>query len=191
MQPPEYEFQWDADKAAANLKKHGVSFDEAETVFTDTFARIVDDPDHSLEEHRSIIMGYSTKNRLLVVCYSLREPMRFRVTPALLRIAVQVSQRERQIGRSVLFMKKKNHDDEMREHYDFSKSWRNPYAGHVKLSHGGARPGSGRKPLSRKMERHTVTLPKQHIRFLRSLDRNLSRAIRRLVQAASSVNSKQ
>ena len=58
------EFEWDRRKAARNLKKHGVSFGEAITVFADPLARIFDDPDHSGVEQREIIVGYSTRPRL-------------------------------------------------------------------------------------------------------------------------------
>lgn len=67
------EFQWDATKAAENTKKHGVTFDEALTVFADPLARIFDDPDHSSDERREIIVGHSTRQRLLVVCFTERE----------------------------------------------------------------------------------------------------------------------
>jgi hypothetical protein len=66
------QFEWDASKAEANLKKHGVAFDEALTVFADPLARIFDDPDHSAEESREIIIGYSVKPRLLVVGFTER-----------------------------------------------------------------------------------------------------------------------
>ncbi len=62
-------FQWDPNKAAVNLRKHGVSFDEAVTVFKDPLALIFDDEDHSSEEHREIIIGVSMLNRLLLVCF--------------------------------------------------------------------------------------------------------------------------
>jgi hypothetical protein len=63
-------FAWDERKAAANLKKHGVSFDEARTVFSDEHARLIADPDNSDDEDRFIILGLSerTTTRLLVVC---------------------------------------------------------------------------------------------------------------------------
>ncbi|MDP2318000.1 MAG: BrnT family toxin [Acidobacteriota bacterium] len=67
-----YEFEWDDAKARANLKKHGVPFVEALTVFVDPLARIFDDPDHSETEVREIIVGYSTKPRLLVVGFTER-----------------------------------------------------------------------------------------------------------------------
>ena len=61
-------------KAETNLEKHGVSFDEAETVFDDPLFVIFADPDHSFEENRFIIMGESNQNRLLVVSYTERLP---------------------------------------------------------------------------------------------------------------------
>lgn len=67
------EFEWDAKKADANLKKHGVAFDEALTVFADTLARIFDDPDHSADEQREIIIGHSRESRLLVVGFTERD----------------------------------------------------------------------------------------------------------------------
>jgi len=64
---------WDEDKASSNFLKHGVSFDEARTVFADNFAIFVDDPDHSFDEERFIIIGSSLQNRLLFVVYTERE----------------------------------------------------------------------------------------------------------------------
>ena len=68
------QFEWNTEKAEANLKKHEVSFDEAETVFDDPLFVIFADPDHSFEENRFIIMGESNQNRLLVVSYTERPP---------------------------------------------------------------------------------------------------------------------
>ena len=64
------QFEWNTEKAKANLKNHKVSFDEAETVFDDPLFVIFADPDHSFEENRFIIMGESNQNRLLVVSYT-------------------------------------------------------------------------------------------------------------------------
>ena len=66
------EFEWDRNKAASNLSKHGVSFDEARTVFDDTFYIDFYDPDHSYDEQRYIIVGQSVQSRLLVVSYTER-----------------------------------------------------------------------------------------------------------------------
>ena len=66
------EFEWDAQKAAENLKNHGVGFEEAVTVFADPLANIFDDPDHSGEERRELIIGHSAEQRLLVVSFTDR-----------------------------------------------------------------------------------------------------------------------
>ena len=66
-------FEWDSDKNNANIKKHGVSFKEAVTAFTDGFARVIPDPDHSDIEDRFILLGMSTSLKLLVVCHCFRE----------------------------------------------------------------------------------------------------------------------
>ena len=62
-------FEWDGTKAESNFKKHGVSFDEAVTVFYDLLAATFADPDHSQEESRQITVGYSVRGRLLVVSH--------------------------------------------------------------------------------------------------------------------------
>ena len=67
-----FEFEWDPAKSDANLKKHGVAFSEALAVFGDPLARIFDDPDHSEDETREIIIGHSSSQRLLVVCFTER-----------------------------------------------------------------------------------------------------------------------
>ncbi len=69
----ELKFEWDADKAASNLRKHGVSFEEAATVFVDESAIIIPDPDHSVDEERFVLLGLSSNLRTLVVCHCLRE----------------------------------------------------------------------------------------------------------------------
>ena len=63
-------FSWDPKKAAANLKKHGVSFEEASTVFHDVLSVTGSDPDHSAEERRFVTFGNSSQGRLLVVAHS-------------------------------------------------------------------------------------------------------------------------
>ena len=65
-------FVWDAEKAASNQRAHGVTFEEAATVFADPLARIHDDPGHSHVERREIIVGHSTRGRLLLVCFTER-----------------------------------------------------------------------------------------------------------------------
>ena len=66
-------FAWDSAKAEENLGTHGVSFEEASTVFADEKARLKHDPDHSQEEDRFILLGFSAKLRLLIVCHAYRE----------------------------------------------------------------------------------------------------------------------
>lgn len=66
-------FQWDVAKAALNLKKHGVSFDEAKTVFYDEFAVQFFDEDHSGSEERFVLLGLSSRAKLLVVCHCERD----------------------------------------------------------------------------------------------------------------------
>ena len=67
-------FEWDENKNSINKKKHGVSFEEAKSVFYDENALVIDDPDHSdLNEERFIILGVSEKSKLLVVCHCFRE----------------------------------------------------------------------------------------------------------------------
>ena len=69
----ELNIEWDAQKAAANRKKHGVSFEEAATVFSDPNGRIIPDPDHSDQEDRFILLGMSWPLRVLVVCHCYRK----------------------------------------------------------------------------------------------------------------------
>ena len=64
------DFEWDLEKAAANKQKHGVSFEEAATVFGDALAITFADPDHSIEEERYLTFGNSRFDRLLVVCHA-------------------------------------------------------------------------------------------------------------------------
>ncbi len=66
------QFEWDRAKAQRNLRKHGVSFDEAVTVFYDSLAVTFDDPDHSVGEPRLITIGYSVRGSLLVVAHTER-----------------------------------------------------------------------------------------------------------------------
>jgi len=66
------EFEWDADKAKANLKKHDISFHEASTVFGDPLAITFNDPDHSIGEHRFLTFGHSRMSQLLVVIHAER-----------------------------------------------------------------------------------------------------------------------
>lgn len=66
-------FEWDENKEKSNLRKHKISFDEAESVFADSLSVTIPDPDHSIEESRFIDIGLSDKNRVLVIVYTERE----------------------------------------------------------------------------------------------------------------------
>ena len=85
-----YEFEWDAEKAAANLRKHGVSFDEAVTAFGDPLSVLLPDPDHSIGEERYVVLGMSSTSRLLVVAFVERPPRTRLITARL------ATRRERQ-----------------------------------------------------------------------------------------------
>ncbi|MCU0836732.1 MAG: BrnT family toxin [Chromatiaceae bacterium] len=86
------DFAWDTSKAESNIRKHGVSFDEARTVFSDPFELTISDPDHSHGEYRFLSIGRSERDRLLVVSYTERHPNTIRIISA--RVA---SRPERQI----------------------------------------------------------------------------------------------
>ena len=88
-----YNFEWDPEKAKANLRKHGVSFVEAVTVFGDPLSMNMFDPDHSEEEFRFIVLGMSDRYRLLVVSYTDRPP-RTRIISARLATRYERNQYE-------------------------------------------------------------------------------------------------
>jgi len=69
-----YEFEWDPNKAAINLVKHGVVFKEATTVFVDPRSLNIRDPLHSQTEQRFVVLGMSSLGRVLIVCYTERPP---------------------------------------------------------------------------------------------------------------------
>jgi uncharacterized DUF497 family protein len=75
-------YEWDKQKARSNLRKHGISFDEATTVFSDQFAMTFDDPDHSEEERRFITIGTSAHQRILFVAHTDRGEDRIRIVSA-------------------------------------------------------------------------------------------------------------
>ncbi len=76
-------FEWDERKAAANLKKHGVRFEEAKSAFYDERAKLIADPDHSEDEDRFILLGLSAALRVLVVCHCyLSDPGVIRIISA-------------------------------------------------------------------------------------------------------------
>ena len=66
-------FDWDSRKAATNEKKHGISFEEARTVFFDENAKLIDDPDHSDDEDRFVLLGLSRSLKVILVCHCYRE----------------------------------------------------------------------------------------------------------------------
>ena len=120
-------FEWDPRKAASNLSKHGVSFQEAIKALADPLARVFDDEDHSVEEQREILIGHSAKERLLVVSFTAQ------------RASVESLVHERQRGEREKNMKKtpnrrKPSRDEMRREYrfDYRKSRPNRFASLMK-----------------------------------------------------------
>ena len=66
-------FSWDENKNLGNIKKHGISFEEARTVFADDYGRLISDPDHSQTEDRFILLGLSHQLRVLLVCHCYRQ----------------------------------------------------------------------------------------------------------------------
>jgi uncharacterized DUF497 family protein len=90
-------FEWDSRKAASNRRKHGVSFEEAVRVFGDPLARIFDDPDHSVGEMRELIVGHSTRQRLLIVSF-IEQGDRVRILSA--RRATRRERRDHEEGTS-------------------------------------------------------------------------------------------
>ena len=75
-------FEWDSEKDISNQKKHKVSFDEAKTVFSDQFARLIVDPDHSDDEDRFILLGTSIHSKLLAVCHCISTNESIRIISA-------------------------------------------------------------------------------------------------------------
>lgn len=90
---PDLRFEWDARKEAQNRRKHGASFAEAETVFADEHALLINDPDHSTEGDRFLLLGLSARLRILVVAHTYGE------AEAVIRIisARKATRRERDI----------------------------------------------------------------------------------------------
>jgi uncharacterized DUF497 family protein len=66
-------FEWDPEKASSNIKKHGISFEEAKTVFDDDFGRLIPDPNHSQNEERFILLGMSYTLKILTVVHCYRD----------------------------------------------------------------------------------------------------------------------
>ena len=69
----ELRFEWDENKSRLNRKRHGVSFPEAQSVFLDDHPLLIDDPDHSVDEPRFLLLGLSSSLRVLVVCHCVRQ----------------------------------------------------------------------------------------------------------------------
>ncbi|MBZ5671971.1 MAG: BrnT family toxin [Acidobacteriia bacterium] len=85
------EFEWNAKKAEANQAIHGIDFEEALTVFRDPLARIFEDEEHSGDEPREIMIGHSVKQRLTLVCFTVR---RARVRTISARKATRLERRD-------------------------------------------------------------------------------------------------
>lgn len=98
-------FTWDPEKAEQIARKHGISFDEARSVFGDPLAATFPDPDHSEVENRELTIGYSTTGRVLVVSHTQRG------------LAVRNTMRE---WRPAMSDETMNNEDDMRDEYDFS-----------------------------------------------------------------------
>lgn len=86
--------EWDSRKAAGNLRKHGVGFDEASTVFDDPLAVIFPDEDHSVDEIRELIIGHSVQNQFLLVSFTEREPDIVRIISARLATRKEIKDYE-------------------------------------------------------------------------------------------------
>jgi uncharacterized DUF497 family protein len=82
MSPPPFSFEWNRAKAAANVRKHHIRFEEAATTFVDRWALVIDDPEHSADEPRQILIGYSDRRRLLFVSFVQRSDERIRIVSA-------------------------------------------------------------------------------------------------------------
>ena len=75
-------FEWDNNKNAINIKKHKISFEEASTVFYDDRAILFDDPEHSIDEDRFLLLGMSETAKVCIVCHCYRENDRIRIISA-------------------------------------------------------------------------------------------------------------
>jgi uncharacterized DUF497 family protein len=94
-------FSWDPRKADSNVRKHGIAFDEAITVFSDPLALIFDDMVHSEEEHREIIIGYSALRRLILVCFVERFEDTIRIISARRATRVEIKDYEKNVRNKV------------------------------------------------------------------------------------------
>jgi uncharacterized DUF497 family protein len=109
-------FEWDEEKARSNVEKHGVSFEEAATVFSDALSLTIDDPLHSFDEQRFVTIGESAEQEILVVVHTERDNQ--------IRI-ISAREATRGEGKS---MSENNNAEEMLPEYDFSKGIRGKYA---------------------------------------------------------------
>ena len=91
-------YEWDPEKAKPNLREHGVSFEEAATVFLDPLAVTYQDPDHSEAETRAITIGHSARHRVLFVCHTERRD-RIRIISARKATRRERKQHEEGIGK--------------------------------------------------------------------------------------------
>ena len=107
------QFEWDENKNRINQHKHGISFLEAKTVFYDEEALVIDDPEHSEQEDRFIILGLSSRANLLVVCHC------YRASSVLSR-----PERPQKLNRNIM----ESEVCVMLKEYDFSNARKNPYA---------------------------------------------------------------
>ncbi len=82
MTERDIEFEWDEEKAERNVRRHGVTFEEAETAFDDEFALIIEDETHSFDEARELLIGHSRRNRLLFVVFTQRAHNLIRIISA-------------------------------------------------------------------------------------------------------------
>src|SRR5262245_210518 len=126
-------FEWDADKAKRNLRKHRVSFEEATTAFDDELSLTIPDPTHSVGEERFLLLGQTSRDRLVVVAF---------VEPARILRSSESSQPVSPIAASAVTMKKAKRKvasarrakldadatDDLLSHYDFSAGVRGKYA---------------------------------------------------------------
>jgi uncharacterized protein len=86
--------EWDSRKATANLRKHGISFDEASTVFDDPLGLIFPDDDHSIDELRELVIGHSVQGKLMIVSFTEREPNIIRIISARLATRKEIKDYE-------------------------------------------------------------------------------------------------
>jgi uncharacterized protein len=94
----QYNFEWDPEKALANRKKHGVSFEEAASVFLDPRMLSIFDEEHSGAEDRWLTLGLSAAGRLLVVCHTFREEARDSATVRVFSVRKATGRERRQYG---------------------------------------------------------------------------------------------